>query len=117
MADDRIEQLAEEAVKRFNVHNLGDDLPTLNWMALMRRTYAEAARELYLRLPPSEERTMARIKLEEAMFWTSAAAAREHGTPTGYGDIPTGAAGGGLVGSTSTRAAGGLRRHTGRGTK
>lgn len=113
----RPEDDAEAATKRFNVHILGDDLPTLNWMALMRRTYAEAARELCLRLPPSRERSTALIKLEEAMFWTSAAAAREHGTPTGYGDIPTGAAGGGIVGSTSTRAAGGLRRHTGRGTK
>ena len=79
-----------EALERFNVHNLGDDLATLNWMALMRRTYAEAARELCLRLPPSRERSIALTKLEEAMFWTSAAAAREHGTPAGYGDIPTG---------------------------
>ena len=82
--------MGEDVTERFNVHNLGDDLATRNWMALMRRTYAEAARELCLRLSPSRERSMALTKLEEAMFWTSEAAAREHGTPAGYGDIPTG---------------------------
>ncbi len=76
-----------DVTQRFQVHKV-DDVPTLNWMALMRRTYAEAAREICLRLPPSRERSMALTKLEEAMFWTSAAAARANGTPAGYGDIP-----------------------------
>ncbi len=78
---------AEDAVLRFNVHKV-DDMATLNWMALMRRTYAEAAREICLRLPPTHERLMALTKIEEAMFWTSAAAARANGTPNGFGDVP-----------------------------
>ncbi len=85
--DDQEAQMdAIQAVLRFNVHKV-DDAATLNWMALMRRTYAEAARELCLRLPPSHAREMARVKLEEAMFWTSAAAARANGTPDGFGDV------------------------------
>lgn len=84
---------AELVVKRFNVHKVDGGTmtgrATLNWMAQMRRTYAEAARELVTRLEPSRERSMALTKLEEAMFWTSAAAARTHGVPDGYGDIPT----------------------------
>lgn len=79
-----IQHDAEQAVERFNVHRV-DDAPTLNWMALMRRTYAEAAREICLRLPPSRERSVALTKLEEAMFWTSAAAARANGVPNGFG--------------------------------
>lgn len=82
----QIDRDTDEAVLRFNVHKV-DDAPTLNWMALMRRTYAEAAREICLRLSPSRERSMVLTKLEEAMFWTSAAAARGNGTPDGYGDI------------------------------
>jgi hypothetical protein len=70
---------------RFNVHGSLDE-PTLNWMALMRRTFAEAAREIVTRIPPSRERATALIKLEEAMFWTSAGAARHYGTPNGYGE-------------------------------
>ncbi len=72
-------------VNRFQVHKV-DDAPTLNWMALMRRTYAGAAKEIDMRLPHCHEKQMALIKLEEAMFWTSAAAARHNGMPNGYGE-------------------------------
>ena len=78
--------MSEDVTKRFNVHNI-TDTATLNWMAQMRRTYAEAARELDTRLPPCREKSTAITKLEEAMFWTSAAAARMNGEPNGYGDI------------------------------
>ena len=71
---------------RFNVYKV-DDAATLNWMALMRRTYAKAAEEIELRLPPGREKSLALTKLEEAMFWTSAAAARSNGVPNGYGEI------------------------------
>ena len=70
---------------RFNVHG-GLDEATLGWMSHMRRQYAEAAREIDLRLPACREAALAITKLEEAMFWTSAAAARSNGEPGGYGD-------------------------------
>ena len=71
---------------RFNVHKV-DDHATLNWMALMRRTYAAAAVEIDKALETSREKSLALTKLEEAMFWTSAAAARSNGEPNGYGEI------------------------------
>lgn len=79
------EPIHHEAMRNFQVHKV-DDQPTLNWMAMMRRQYAGIAQELLRRLPETREVSLALTKLEEAMFWTSAAAARTNGTPNGYGD-------------------------------
>lgn len=81
--------LDQDVTVRFQVHNLGADVATRNWIAQMRRTYAESARELAMRLPPSREQFLPLTHLEEAMFWTSAAAARTNGVPNGYGEVPT----------------------------
>lgn len=48
--DDRTSGMGEDMTLRFNTHKV-EDSTTLHFMALMRCTYAEAARELTTRLP------------------------------------------------------------------
>lgn len=77
----------EDVAERFHVHKLEEpDNRTLHWMANMRRTYAAAAVEIEKAIPPTRERALALTKLEEAMFWTSAAAAHANGRPSGFGE-------------------------------
>lgn len=78
----------EDVTLRFMIHG-GLDAAALNWMAMMRRQYAEMAREISERLPPSRAASLALTKLEEAAFYTIAAAARSYGEPKGYGDGTT----------------------------
>lgn len=74
----------EDVALRFNVHDdIGDDM--LEWMAATRQGYAEMAMDIVDTLVPSRAQAMALTKLEEAMFWTNAAAARTEGKPCGYG--------------------------------
>lgn len=77
----------EDVTLRFMVHDKLDERAK-HWMAIMRRQYAELAREISLRVPPSRARSVALTKLEEASFWTTAAIARLCGEPAGYGDVP-----------------------------
>jgi len=77
--------MGEDVTERFQMHKVEDE-HTLHFMSLMRRTYAEAAREITTRLEPSREVSLALTKLVEASFWTSAAIARACGEPVGYGD-------------------------------
>lgn len=92
MTDDKNEMVKtalsggqEDVTLRFMVYgNL--DGRAKHWMAIMRRQYAELAREITVRVPPSRERSVALTKLEEASRWTTAAIARLCGEPAGYGD-------------------------------
>ena len=84
---DVLKKEVDDVLTRFNVHRIDEaDQRTLFWMANMRGNYAGLAVEIVKAIPPGRERSVALTKLEEAMFWTSAAAARNNGVPDGFGE-------------------------------